>query len=777
MIPLLLAALVPQGDFLYDDADVQLPARVLESPEMYQPGVAFVEDELWLTWLQFHAGLGDEIWVGKPGDRAWKLQRPFPWSSNRLARPTLTVDGAGQMWLSFEFLAEGERRWDLAYARHLGGGFFTEAAVLRRPGQDLEHVVCGHPDGGIWLIWQGQSGTDFDVFACRVQSQGKPMAVEKVSVSAAGDWQPSADVNDSGDLWVSWDHYAGDSFDVVARLRKQGQWQAVQPVAVGPAFQGRSGILAEEDGSALVLWEQGGRAWGHEYRSLDRIWNNNHDHHGPLHRFRLLKTAKLEPESAARPFAQAFPLPATQSASHREGKREKVHYTGLFYERGQWIRDSRRRPWLVYRHFYQPQLGLEQPVKHHIEQGWQLFARALEKDGWSKLHAFDHPQRDGNQRLSLAATEDGFVAAWATGRTDRRKDPKARGVVLGRIRKPEGTAGSPLTVDPAAMQLQFPRTRKAAPEPHRSGGREFRLYFGDLHRHTDLSLCFPFFDGSLNDAYRYALEVAELDFLGVTDHTRDIAKGNALSQLWWRSTKEVTRYHIPGRFRPFFAFERSHRDTDHNVISLREDRLRNFPPPLPEYWAELENDTLTIPHQPFIGKVWDHHDDHHRPLMEIYQGFRNTDARKAAHQGLADGHHVGFIASSDHLSTSASFAGVWAAEGDRESLFRALQARRTFAATDRIRMVFQCGEHWMGEHIQDLGPAEFSYQVEGTGLLQELHLILDGEVVQKLPLLGTRAEGSLSLKVQQSGEHFVYLHLLQKDGGQAWSSPIWFTVP
>jgi hypothetical protein len=62
------------------------------------------------------------------------------------------------------------------------------------------------------------------------------------------------------------------------------------------------------------------------------------------------------------------------------------------------------------------------------------------------------------------------------------------------------------------------------------GGEELRLYFGDLHRHTDLSLCFPFFDGSLDDAYRYGIEVARLDFLGVTDHTRDLAMTGGLDE-------------------------------------------------------------------------------------------------------------------------------------------------------------------------------------------------------------------------------------------------------
>ena len=48
---------------------------------------------------------------------------------------------------------------------------------------------------------------------------------------------------------------------------------------------------------------------------------------------------------------------------------------------------------------------------------------------------------------------------------------------------------------------------------------------------------------------------------------RDIDQGDVQSLLWWRATKEVTRHHAPGVFHPFYAYERSQDDTDHNVIS------------------------------------------------------------------------------------------------------------------------------------------------------------------------------------------------------------------
>ena len=301
-----------------------------------------------------------------------------------------------------------------------------------------------------------------------------------------------------------------------------------------------------------------------------------------------------------------------------------------------------------------------------------------------------------------------------------------------------------------------------------------RPFFGDLHRHTDLSLCFVPLDGTIDDAYRYASDVAGLDFLGITDHTRDIHQGDALSLLWWRCQKEVGRYELPGRFLPFFAYERSRGDTDHNVISLRSDMLRPHTYPLPELWRELGNDTLTIPHQPFAGAVWEYQDDARRPLLEIFQGYRDRSVETDAHEGLDRGYHFGFIASSDHLSTRASYAGVWAEEHRRESLFAAMQSRRTFGATDRIVLAMRCGGRWMGEQLRAAEMPPLEIEVKGTAPVRTVDVVVDGQVRQTVNPL--RRELKFSVPLSLAGQHYVYIRLEQSDGNQAWSSPIWVDI-
>jgi hypothetical protein len=215
-----------------------------------------------------------------------------------------------------------------------------------------------------------------------------------------------------------------------------------------------------------------------------------------------------------------------------------------------------------------------------------------------------------------------------TGRTDRRDNPLPRGVAVALLTVNGGPMASTreevcLSSAPPAyfMSLRQPRDAETT-----VGGRKYTMLFGDLHRHTDLSLCFTPSDGGLDDAYRYAIDVAQMDFLGVTDHTHDLVMGEPLSQLWWRCTKEVTRMDLGERFIPVFAYERSRGETDHNVLSLQRWFMRPHTYPHERFWKEIDEDTITIGHQPVNPQTWRVDDAGRRPLLEIYQGFRDTSA-------------------------------------------------------------------------------------------------------------------------------------------------------
>ena len=221
------------------------------------------------------------------------------------------------------------------------------------------------------------------------------------------------------------------------------------------------------------------------------------------------------------------------------------------------------------------------------------------------------------------------------------------------------------------------------------------------------------------------------------------------------------------------------RETDHNVITLRPDLLRPEFVSYPELVKELGDDAFLIPHAPINGNqhtIWDFYPPgHQRPLLEIHQGFRTSQTshnEQQAQEGLRRGHRIGFIASSDHQSTSASYACAWTKALTRDSIFRALQSRRTFGATAPIQLAVLAGDHWMGEEFKVDRFPEVIFTAKGTAPVKQVEVILDGNLVETLP----QNCGDISLRWSPpsniEGFHYLYFRLVQVDGHRAWSSPL-----
>ncbi len=763
------------GQFFYDKAETTVEPEQVGKDLFYDADLARKGDALWMAWLEFVPEKGDVLRVGRRGDGQWAVDRRITDDAGRYAHPTLTVDADGRLWLTYEVRTDDG--WAIRVRRLEAGKPVGPTHRLgTAPGNAINHSVAADTEGGLWVAWQADRDGRFHVMVRRVTAEGKHRR-STVSHSAAGGWHPSVAVADDGSVTVVWDAHHGGSFDVFARRRSGGEWGSIAAVAATPAFEARADAVTDPQGGTWVLWEEGAPRWGEDYTGKNASNRRNmRDANGPLHRLRKLRVAELTSGGKVRSLEKPLPLPTAEIAPNRKNKREGVKWLGMYYERGKLAVDGAGRLWVLYRHFYNRQLGCQEAVSHHNERGWRVYARCLSSDGWSKLYGFSKHQRDGMQRLSVAPSDDGVTAAWTIGRTDRRNNTD-RGVMLASVTHTAGGPPSPALGEPRKVELPSASSPPSRPSRRQVGSEKYQLFYGDLHRHTDLSLCFPFVDGSIDSTYRYAIEVARLDFLAITDHTRDIDRGDALSQLWWRSTKEVTRHRLRETFFPYYAYERSRGTTDHNVISLRDDMLRPYQPPLTKFWKQIDQgDTITIPHAGIQKVTWKHKSDAKRPLLEFYQGFRDINQRSQAHYGLNRGHHVGFIASSDHLSTHASYACVWAPAKGREPIFRAMQARRTFGATKKVRLVFRSGDHWMGERFTTDEQPTFRVACKGKTSVQMVRIYRNGKKVDEIDVEGADLfQRKWTAQLEPGKEHYYYVEVVT-EAGKAWSSPIWVTV-
>src|SRR5581483_69204 len=221
--------------------------------------------------------------------------------------------------------------------------------------------------------------------------------------------------------------------------------------------------------------------------------------------------------------------------------------------------DGGGNPWIFFR--IRTNLPRESKENDPFRALWRMEATTLRGGRWSPMMEFPQGygridstiaairKRDGN--LAVLWTTDGRV--WPSGRP-QQQDLRFTTIPAGpSADKPALTAFTPSTENlPASHPNEAADVARIRGYRAKVGGNTWRLVRGDIHRHTDLSWDGNR-DGSLDDSYRYALDAAAFDYLGVCDHQA----GESIPYNWWRIQKAADMYTIQDRFSPIYSYERS----------------------------------------------------------------------------------------------------------------------------------------------------------------------------------------------------------------------------
>jgi hypothetical protein len=344
-----------------------------------------------------------------------------------------------------------------------------------------------------------------------------------------------------------------------------------------------------------------------------------------------------------------------------------------------------------------------------------------------------------------------------------------------------------------------------------SSGRNYRLYRGDMHRHTDVSQDFKY-DGSLLEVYRYALDAAAFDYIAITDHQ----SGYDQEFTWWQSQKLAHLFYAPGSFTPLFSYERSvpypngHRNVifDHpgvRTLPIGDPELRGEQNTGPVLFPYLrKNDGISMPHSTATdqGTDWRDNDPDLEPLVEIYQGYRtsyeyegaprsatalNPQAQKSGWEpkgfywnALEKGYRLGVQSSSDHWSTHISYAFLVAENFTRPGLLDAIRKRHAYGATDNIVLDFRAragdAEYIMGDRFRSGAAPHLSVHVIGTGPIRQIDLIKNAKFLYNVRPAGSETKFEYTENDYTPGKAWYYVRVLQEDGQLAWSSPIWIEL-
>lgn len=734
--------------------------------------------------------------------------------------PALTVDGSDRFWVAWHGYRPKEDR--ILVRSFKGQERGPLLPVSEEEGINFQpRIACG--GDAVWVVWCAVREGRWCVLARSVGEMGEVVRLAESDASLAF---PNVTSDGEGRIWAVWTALVGRRRRVFGRCLDGDRWAEVVDLSHGVGEHYRP-VLCGHAGGAWVAYQtlQNGKC-----DLFLRKWTP--DGVGRPGKFSLTDDWELFPRLCPDGSGGVWATWAvTRDVVHPKGFVDhKVEAMASHFDGRSWTPyrgPDRTMPKGYVAHLYDGLLGREhymgfvgwrrrpQIVREMDGDVWVLYerkedelvnqhgpdalfyarpltgrnqGRSCEVDG--EVHAYtvngDLPVVDGRLPFAAQISEGRYYADICAGSLplDQARPVEERPVSAWRSWRP--------------IQLPEPPVFDQRPEIV-VGGKTYKLYWGDLHCHGNLS---GDAEGEIDENYAYGRYKARLDFMAVTDN--DALYDNILTPSELELIlAEADHFNDPGRFVAVPAYERTYRKESergpNHRIMLFPDRA------VPLYhFTESDADTLekwvvamektqafTFPHHPTwwvipssrLGGVelcscWD-----------IYIHMRDTIP-----EALRQGYRLAFMGNSDSHrivpGMGGALTGVWAEALTREALFEALWARRCFATNGaRVMLDVRVNDMPMGSEVSVTGQVHLICRVQASRMVQEVALFRDGEQV----LAQEVGKQQTVLRFEDepdSGEHFYYVEVRLKplrrvpmgghcgnlqvaQGDFAWSSPIW----
>ena len=335
---------------------------------------------------------------------------------------------------------------------------------------------------------------------------------------------------------------------------------------------------------------------------------------------------------------------------------------------------------------------------------------------------------------------------------------------------------------------------------------ELQHLWGDIHGHT----IFSDGRGTVQEYYEFARDVAALDFSAVSDHAFEIT-----NEMWKQSKATTNAYNEDGKFVTFNAYEWSGKTDvggDHNVYWLDDDppiyrsdlfydpnnlqmdhdlsaKVTHIKPLYTKLRGHLRNkNVFCIPHRGGRGANPEWHDPEVERLVETYcEHFRSEEWARGFLQkghrlglmGSGDGHYCnpghGFLFPRGLNRVGEGLIAVLAQEQTRDSIFRAMYDRHCYATSgDRIILDFRVDGHLMGSEINATKSPEIVVEIKGTDDVELVEIRRDSKIVHtEKPNLSIVRISWVDLNFQSDRGCYYDVHVVQKNGEEALTSPVW----
>ncbi|MBI5775535.1 MAG: hypothetical protein HZA89_17580 [Verrucomicrobia bacterium] len=480
----------------------------------------------WIAFIE-HDGKADVL----------KLARKTPGGIETVAtlsepgvvhQPAVTVGADGAVW-NFWGQVDARNVVTLRARRFAGGKLDVATTLAESAGSDTFADAGTDHAGRVWVAWQSLRRGQGDIFTRWLDPESGKWSKEiTVSKPDGGNWEPRLAFDGKDGAWIAFDSSRGGEFNLyLAHVGLDGRVKE-QPLTTSPEYEARASIATAKDGKGFwIAAERGRRQWGMELRGHLGETGLNGEKRFLLGHFDIASGKFTE-----------MPVPADGKPAPRPALSVNLPTVTT---------DADGSPWLAWRYYFQNR--------------WMIAVAkyAAAAKAWTQPLEVPDSSFGQDRRCTLARSGDKMLLCWASDKRET-KFVLVAGTYLAELEPKFAPHKEPAV---KVAMLPEPEPYLASPSPDRPrterhewrvGGKTYRLYYGDLHRHTDFSNCRTGQDGCVLEHFRYAYDMAALDFLGTSDHTDIVKKYDPYE--WWQTQRLVDVFFAPGKFTSLYAYER-----------------------------------------------------------------------------------------------------------------------------------------------------------------------------------------------------------------------------
>ncbi|MEM8954411.1 MAG: hypothetical protein AAGD22_09695 [Verrucomicrobiota bacterium] len=537
--------LLARGRLVFDRAgleDLPLVGEVMKlRDEMAQRDfpVATVDGKgrLSVAYVE-HDGEQDVLWLAKEGGEGLAPMIAVS-EPGIIHHPAVATAGDGTIWVIWGQTGEDDIMHLVGRAVSQNGELRDTMELARSGGSDTFAVAGTDSEGRVWTAWQSMR-TGRGQIRCRYFDPGFGGWSTEIVVSenppsgeewAWGSWEPSIAFDEEGGVWVLYDSSKGNEFNLyLAHIEGEANVTR-RSIAASPKYEARGMITPTADGGGFwIAAERGKEKWG-----LDNRAHNDWD--GLNSQKRIL-------------FGR-YDIGLDEFEEIRLGGAEQPVTPGNPVNLPTVGVDADGNPWVAYRYF------------DTVLWSLALTRYDAENGTWSVPAMMPMSPFGQDRRASFVGGKDGSLRLLWSSDQRTTKDVRVAGVYFAEIDADfdlvtASTAEVPLPDYPELDHSHLGELTPERPVDDRHewtfDGEEYALYWGDVHRHTDVSNCRTGFDGCIVEHFRYAYDMGKLDFLGTSDHT-DVGKPYHPYE-WWHNQRMADAFNNPGVFHSLYVYER-----------------------------------------------------------------------------------------------------------------------------------------------------------------------------------------------------------------------------